>query len=717
MITVTEEQLNLYMSLFKGREDIYARRWEKGGKSGYSPAYKFDWDEYLLHKSRGGNIQNFKNKEKVPLTKDIVKKHLIGAYFIGIYPLLEDNTSNFLVIDLDGKNWQADCKNFMEFFDSYKIPAYPEISFSGNGCHIWIFFNSKCPAEKIRKIFLEFSKKVLNLSEFEKEISFDRLFPNQDYHTGVGFGNLIAIPLQGRLSLDNKMVFLDSSSLLPAKDQWEYLKNIKKINIEYLEKIYSAVLDERYISNTRVFEGGESYGKDILNITLTNQIVLDKRNIGSKVKDFLKKNLNFVNSEYLIKQKIGRSTYGIQKFFNLISESANEIKIPRGFLNNLVNFCSINDIDYKLCDRRNKLKNIVFNSKVKLLENQEIIVRQCENIDSGIIVSPPGSGKTVIGIELIARKQQPALILVHRKQIYEQWIQRIENFLGVSKKEIGQVCGNKKNLSGSITVAMIQSLSKQPDLKSLKDSFGIIIIDECHHIPAKSFRDLIVNFNPYYIYGLTATPKRKYNDEKLIFFYIGDIICDPKSFVISDEEKNDNSIRVKIRESTLDFPYDNKTGDFQLLAKVLIFDSCRNHLICKDVLEDVKLNHKILILTERKEHTEVLFALLKSSCEVLVITGDDSVSLKKTKFKQIKEGNFQVLIATGQLLGEGFDIENLNCLFLVFPFSFEGKLIQYIGRILRSGGTKYIYDYRDKEIEFLEKLFKKREKYYKKYFK
>jgi superfamily II DNA or RNA helicase len=561
---------------------------------------------------------------------------------------------------------------------------------------------------------LEFSKKILNISEFEKEISFDRLFPNQDYHSGAGFGNLIALPLQGKRILENKMVFLDQSSLLPVKDQWEYLQNIRKTSIEYLEKVYSMILDGNHILIAGISEKKELYDTGILDITLTDQIVINKRNIDTRVKDFLKKNLIFINSEYLIKQKIGKSTYGIQKFFNLISESVSEIKIPRGFLSNLVNFCSLNSIKFNLKDNRNKLKNIFFNSTIKLLENQEIIIKQCENTDSGIIVSPPGSGKTVIGIELIARKRQPALILVHRKQIYEQWIQRIENFLGINKKEIGQVCGNKKNLASSITVAMIQSLSKLPDLKSLKDSFGTIIIDECHHIPAKSFRDLIINFNSYYIYGLTATPKRKYNDEKLIFFYIGDIIYEPKSSGLLDGAKNDKDISIEIRETNLDFPYDNKTGDFQLLAKVIVFDTCRNNLICGDVLKAVELNNKVLILTERKEHTEVLYALLKSSCEVLVITGDDSISSKKVKLQQIRDGNFQVLIATGQLLGEGFDIESLNCLFLVFPFSFEGKLVQYIGRILRSGGRKYIYDYRDKKIEFLEKLFKKRDKYYKK---
>jgi superfamily II DNA or RNA helicase len=253
-----------------------------------------------------------------------------------------------------------------------------------------------------------------------------------------------------------------------------------------------------------------------------------------------------------------------------------------------------------------------------------------------------------------------------------------------------------------------------PDLKALSESFGTILIDECHHIPAKSFRKVVVNFNPYYIFGLTATPKRKYNDEKLIFLYIGDIICNTDDIDQGATGLFEEDIKLNIRDTNLYFPYDNKTDDFQLLSKVIIFDSDRNRLIAEDIKKELETSKKILVLTERKEHVEVLNIYLKSICEVITITGNDSRSLRKIKIKQIESGNFQVLITTGQLLGEGLDIENLSSIFLVYPFAFEGKLIQYIGRILRSKGRKAIYDYRDKEIEFLVKLYKKREKYYRK---
>lgn len=712
MLYISEEQLNLYMSLFRGRNDIYARRWEKYEKSGYTPAYRFDWNEYLRHKARGGNFQNFDNKEKIPLTKDVVKKHLIGAYFIGIYPLLEDNSSYFIVVDFDGKDWDKDSKKFMGECNSLKIPVYIEKSLSGMGAHLWIFFKDKYPAAKSRRIFLEIIRKVFDLSKFDKEVSFDRIFPNQDYRSGKGFGNLIALPLNGKCLKEDKTVFLDPKSFNPIPDQWNYLNKVEKLSNMKLDELYSKIIEDEKSDSFNIAEDKKSFKTGKLTITLKNQIVLDKHQINKDLANFLKSNLNFINNEYIVKQKIGRSVYGVQKFFNLIIESKETIMVPRGFLNQLVDFCNEKKIKFEVFDKRIKLGNLKFNSKIQLSSLQMQVIDDCEDTQEGVIVAPPGFGKTIIGIELIARKCQPALIIVHRKQIYDQWIERIQDFLGLSKKNIGQISANKKKVSKFVTVAMVQSLIRFPNLKDLGESFGTIIIDECHHIPAKSFRKVIVNFNPYYIFGLTATPKRKYNDEKLIFLYIGNIICSTNDIDQVATGLFEEDIQLNIRDTNLYFPYDNKTDDFQLLSKVIIFDSDRNRLIVDDIKKELEPGKKILVLTERKEHVEVLNIYLKSVCEIITITGDDSRSLRKIKMKQIESGNFQVLITTGQLLGEGLDMGNLSSIFLVYPFAFEGKLIQYIGRILRSKGRKFIYDYRDKEIEFLLKLYKKREKYY-----
>lgn len=714
MISISEEQLTTYMSLFKGRTDIYARRWEKHGKAGYTPAYSFDWNEYLRHKTSGGKFHNFTKKRKIPLTRDVFKKHLIGAYFIGIYPLLEDNTSYFIVIDFDAKEWGKEVKRFISECTTLKIPAYIEKSLSGKGAHIWIFFKDKYPASKSRKIFLEIVRKVLDLYRFDKEVSFDRVFPNQDYHTGKGFGNLIALPLNGRFLEENKMVFLDPDSLNPVTDQWNFLNNIKRISKSKLDALYVQIANNQLSDNVNISDNKEFFKTGKLLVTLKNQILINKTQITKDLANFLRNNLNFINSEYIIKQKIGRSVYNVQKYFKLIKESKESIMIPRGFLNQLIDFCSEKKIDFEVLDKRKKLDQVLFHSKIQLKSAQKKIINICDNNQEGVIVAPPGFGKTIVGIELIARKCQPALIIVHRKQIFDQWVNRIQDFLGLVKKDIGQVSASKKKVSKYITVAMIQSLAKFKDLKDISESFGTIIIDECHHIPAKSFRKVITNFNPYYIFGLTATPKRKYNDEKMIFLYIGDIICNADEIIQDNPKILEEEVLLNIRDTNLYFPYDNKTDDFQLLSKIIIFDSDRNRLITEDIKKELSPGTKILVLTERKEHVKVLNLYLKSVCEVITITGDDSRSLRGIKMKQITTGNFQVLITTGQLLGEGLDIENLNSIFLVYPFSFEGKLIQYIGRILRANGRKSIYDYNDKNVDFLLKLYKKRERYYRK---
>lgn len=218
---ISQEQVLLYMDLFRGRKDIYARHWEKNGKSGYSPAYEFNWPEFMAFKSKGGRLADFPNKKQLVLTLEVIRSHLEGNQTIGIYPLLEDNASYFIVADFDKDNWETDSKKFIKVCEEYKIPAYLERSRSGEGAHVWIFFENKYPASKSRAIILELIRKALNLSEFEKEVSFDRLFPNQDYHSNNGIGNLIALPLNGKSMREQNTAFLDTDSYKIIADQWE----------------------------------------------------------------------------------------------------------------------------------------------------------------------------------------------------------------------------------------------------------------------------------------------------------------------------------------------------------------------------------------------------------------------------------------------------------------------------------------------------------------
>ena len=334
--------------------------------------------------------------------------------------------------------------------------------------------------------------------------------------------------------------------------------------------------------------------------------------------------------------------------------------------------------------------------------------------EEGVIVAPSGSGKTIIGLEIIARRKLPALILVHRKQILDQWIDRIQQFLGIPKTHIGQYSGMKKKVGNHITVGLLQSLARNKSLSELKNTFGIVVVDECHHIPASTFRQVVTQLNPRYLYGLTATPQRKHNDEKLIYVFIGDII----SRIETTDFQPTSSVIVQlpeviIRTTNLVIPFKFKTDLFHLLSKVICFDTGRNQMIVDDVLQQVTNYRKVLVLSERKEHLEIINLYLKGKCETIIVSGDDSARARKSKIGQIEGGHYQVILSTGQFFGEGIDVRGMSCLILAFPFSFEGKLMQYIGRLRDIGSQKFIIDYRDKEIPFLERQFKQRERYYK----
>ncbi|MDE2218359.1 MAG: DEAD/DEAH box helicase [Patescibacteria group bacterium] len=709
MISFNEQQLELYMSLFRGRTDVYARHWEKDGRSGYSPAYEFNWDEFMAHKRRGGSMKDFENKKLIPLTNEVVKKHLLGQHVVGIYPILPENTSHFIAADFDGENWLADSKAFITACTEVGLSTYLERSRSGNGGHVWIFFSEPYPCYKSRQIALELIRKAFHVSEFEKEVSFDRLFPNQDTLTGVGFGNLIALPFQGRSVTNGNALFIDPVTSKPISDQWQFLSIVKRHTLAELDSAHSKLFADTSKPITSIPTGGG------LGILVSNQIELRRSALTPGLIHFLKEELNFLNTEYLTKRRLGKSIYKVQKYFKLINETEDIISLPRGFLQALADFLKENSIAYTIKFDTPHFELEDYKSQIELTPAQSPIVQLAIEHDQGVIVAPSGSGKTVIGLELIARRKLPALILVHRKQLLDQWIERIQTFLGIAKAHIGQYSGTKKKLGKQITVGLLQSLARKGDLTELRDKFGTIIVDECHHIPAATFREMIAQLNPKYIYGLTATPKRKHNDEKLIYVYIGGIIArmETSDFMPASDLPHQPP-EVLIRTTNLSLPFKFTTDNFQLLAKVVCFDTARNQMIIEDILKNVGDGKRLLVLSERKEHLEILAMYLKGKCETIVISGDDSAPKRKSKLKQIESGHYRVILSTGQFFGEGIDIRGISCLILAFPFSFEGKLVQYMGRLRDIGEQKTIVDYRDSQIPFLDKQFKQRERHYKK---
>jgi superfamily II DNA or RNA helicase len=706
----TPDNISIFKSLFLGRQDVYATHWEKDGKSGYMPAYKVDWSDYKMHTASGGTFKDYSKKEYQPFTNEVILRHFQGSETIGIYPLLEDNTSHFIAADFDDENWKESISKLFSTCTKYKIPTYIERSRSGNGGHLWVFFEETLPAEQTRKLMFELLREASIISPFEKEPSFDRLFPNQDFHSGKGLGNLIALPLNGKALQNCNSAFLDPNTSEPFVYQFEAISNFRRLSKANFLILYENFFNQKPKEFMKSNFPSDSHNE--IEIQIDRLIYLNRLQLNKKLIEFLRDNLNFLNSDYLVKKNMGRATYNLEKYFRLIEETLDGVIIPRGFVATLVAFCKKENLSFKIIDNRKKLDFIDFDSEIELLPHQELAIEKTLDKDFGVIVSPPGSGKTIIGLEIIAQKRQPALIIVHRKQLFDQWIDRIQSFLKISKKEIGQIGNQKFKVGKEITVAMIQSLARNDEIDKITDCFGTIIVDECHHIPAKSFREAIVNFNSFYLYGLTATPKRKNNDEKLIYVYIGNILYNADQ--IDQIRKNLTKVEINIRLTDLYAPFDYKIDKYETISRILIHDTQRNSLIIKDLENNIGRFKSVLVLTERKAHVEILNLYLKDKYETISIYGDDSEKNRKSKLEQLKQGHYKIAISTGQYFGEGIDLDSLECLFIVYPFAFEGKLIQYIGRIQRSGKPPVIFDYRDSKIDYFEKMFKQRKRYYNK---
>jgi superfamily II DNA or RNA helicase len=706
-------QVQILKSIFKGREDVFAVRWEKpsipGGqkaKSGYMPAYSYDPYLYRTHKIMGGTFQNYKDKTYLQLTEKEIEKHLKGEQQIGIYPLLSDNTSWFLVADFDKENWIEAARLFIKACQNMGFPAYLERSRSGNGGHVWLFFEQAYPAIKSRKIFISILEQAGVFSMFDKSSSFDRLFPNQDFHSGRGLGNLIALPLFKKSFAEGNSCFLNIGTLQPVPNQWQFLQELKRIALPELDRVFQEISGSS-IPSVQSTNSGK------LVILLNNIVRISRDGMTTLLINFLKEELNFANSAFIIKKKIGKGTFGTERYFKLVEETDREIIIPRGFVGKLIRFCREHQIDYNFFDERKKQIPTTFSFNAQLREHQQKAIDGISRKDLGVIVAPPGSGKTIVALRIISDKLQPAMIIVHRRNLLDQWVERIEAFLGIPRSEIGKIGQGKSKVGKRITVATIQSLTKElkkNDGEGIQSAFGIIILDECHHIPAETFRNSISKLQTFYLYGLTATPFRKYNDGKLIFAYLGEIISELTAGDINSSRKP----KIFIRNTELDIPFNSKTDNFETLSKIMVHDSLRNKLILEDVKAEIAKGKRVVIITERKEHIDSLFQYLKQAYETITLSGEDSEFNKKAKWKVLKDGSFQALITTGQFFGEGTDLQNINCLFLVYPFSFEGKLIQYIGRVQRSEVTPIIYDYRDIKIDYLNKLFLKRNTYYRK---
>jgi superfamily II DNA or RNA helicase len=730
-----KEKITLFMSYFRGRDDVYAALWvnNRTGKRGYSPACKREWVRAFCRKP-AVKCSECPNREFFPLDERAVEQHLSGKQVIGIYPMLENEHCYFLAIDFDKDEWFEDLKALKNTCDEEKILAVMERSHSGSGGHLWIFFSEAIPAVLARQLGSYPLTKTMGKRYQMDMKSYDRLFPNQDTMPKGGFGNLIALPLQGEPAQISNSLFIDDTGA-PYHDQWRFLASVQKMEPKEAQDIVDEGIRHGRIINARwspIDENDEPWmrlpsGKKRFKIdtkeipgkveaVLSNRIYIKTQGISPNLLNQLKHLAAFQNSEFYKKQRMRFSTHATPRIICCTEITDGYLSLPRGCLEDIHALLKEYEIQFNIEDKRFAGQAIDCNFKGSLNDAQEEALKQILLVDFGVFVAPPGSGKTVLAIAAIAQRKINVLIIVHRKPIMDQWCLQLSSLLGIDKKDVGRIGGGKNKPTGLIDVAMVQSLDDDQSVDDRIAEYGFVIVDECHHVSAFSFEKVLTQARARFVLGLTATPYRRDGHQPIIHMQCGPICHQIKQ---KDFSSHLSGSIVYIRETSFSCEWDDSSKIQDVWPKLIDYDE-RNQMIIDDVVKVLDEGRFPLILTERREHLERLSQMLKDKADFIAVLYG-GLKKKNTqeifdKLKQNQDTSKTVIVATGSYIGEGFDEPRLDTLFLTMPSSFKGKIVQYAGRLHRYHKDKRdvcIYDYVDANVSVLAKMFQKRLKTYK----
>ena len=725
----TAEKVALFRRLFRGRTDVYPVRWEgkSSGKSGYAPACGNEWQAGICEKPRI-KCADCTHRLLIPLSDAVIYDHLAGQHTVGVYPLLEDGTCYFLAVDFDEAEWQEDARAFMQSCSELGVPAALEISRSGRGAHAWIFFAGRVSARDARRLGTAVISHTCARTRQLKLASYDRLFPNQDTMPKGGFGNLIALPLQKRPRENGCSVFVDAD-LRPHRDQWTFLASIQLMDPHDIEPtILRATggihpLDVTFINDEDLATPWKREATtsmklagampEALIVTLANLIYFEKSALPQALANRLIRLAAFQNPEFYKAQAMRMSVWDKPRVIGKAENYPQHIALPRGCLDAALALLKGNGIRCDLRDERHRGEPIDVSFVGTLRNDQELAVSAMLHHDAGVLCAPTAFGKTVTAAAIIARRGVNTLVLVHRTELLKQWQERLQAFLGAGKGMVGTIGGGKSKPTVKIDIAVMQSLSRQGEVNPLVETYGQVIVDECHHVGATSFDAILKRTKAKFVLGLTATPIRRDGQQPIIFMQCGPI---RHTATRPTSAPHDLEVLPRSRFSLIDLP---TTAGIQDVFRHLASDLARTQAIAAEVTMAFEQGRKVLVLTERTEHLDaILLALAGQSPPPFVLHGRMS---KKQRAAIIAELDAlapqvpRILLATGKLIGEGFDHPPLDTLVLAMPVSWKGTLQQYAGRLHRDHASKTdvrIIDFVDAGHPALLRMWEKRQRGY-----
>ncbi len=731
------EKVALFQSLFSGRQDVFPKHWtnSRTGRAGYSPACDNEWVRGVCDKPRV-KCGECPHQAFIPVSDRLLFDHLQGRLVAGVYPLLPDETCSFLALDFDEEDWRSDVTAFVATATRFGLRPAVERSRSGNGAHVWFFFAVPVPASTARRMGCFLITETMARHPELSMRSYDRLFPNQDTLPKGGFGNLIALPLQLEARRAGNTEFLDGS-LEPHPDQWAYLASVPRLDPFEVEGVARRAADRGgvigvpLVPDTPDDEVHEPWVKrpkgpealvleeplpPTIRCVLAAELFVEKEGLPPAVVNQLQRLAAFQNPEFYKRQSMRLSTAMTPRVISCAESLPQFLRLPRGCLESVSHLLERYGAKIRLDDERTEGELLDVSFLGELAEYQVEPARALLADDHGVLIAPPGSGKTVMGIHAIASRRRNTLVLVHRTQLLDQWRSQLATFLDVKPKEIGQLGGGKRKLTGSLDVAMIQSLVRRDEVHEAVGRYGHVLVDECHHVPAVSFERVLREVRARFITGLTATPQRRDGHDPILEYQLGPVRARIDSRAMADRRPFDHRLVVRETGFTL---AEMEGQTVQQIYGEIVNDSARNERIVDDLIQALEDGRSPILLTERRDHLDYFADALENVARNLVVLHGGMSSKKRRvlaeRLAEIPDDEERLLLATGRFIGEGFDDARLDTLFLAMPVAWKGTLIQYAGRLHRKHGNKTdvrIFDYVDRDVPMLSRMFEKRLKGY-----